>query len=420
MEKQIIYNVLDGEITFDPQIVEYGRLREEFNDYDDELAQSISKFYEENKSSIMDMYLGENKYYDFMFRLYAEITENIKEHMKKYINIMIDHGVYDVEEDYFTSTANDSLVRLLEIAGKEHEIKCILWEHHTDMFNSGLDEARVVSFRRIEDKNYQKLIKCLSRLSRLEEKDNKEWLLKEYKEIVGAELKNLGSKVYDDKTSESIFVYLLSKHKDMKKALEEYFTQLFIYWGVDSIEQVFSEEEQKDFFEKYIKLPSDANGAKKYFYDSFEESVEQKYENWIKEKNKLKDMDARRIQIGTEIAANTKIAYENRNKIFGEGARRKKDAKNKITQLTEERNELERDLETRNKQLSKETEIIPFVDIEIRPSDNDYISKTLYQSERKCRAGFISKEECSKMQQDAITRSFNDITAQYESVMKQL
>lgn len=141
MEKQIIYNVLDGEITFDPQIVEYGRLREEFNDYDDELAQSISKFYEENKSSIMDMYLGENKYYDFMFRLYAEITENIKEHMKKYINIMIDHGVYDVEEDYFTSTANDSLVRLLEIAGKEHEIKCILWEHHTDMFNSGLDEA---------------------------------------------------------------------------------------------------------------------------------------------------------------------------------------------------------------------------------------------------------------------------------------
>lgn len=103
MEKQIIYNVLDGEITFDPQIVEYGRLREEFNDYDDELAQSISKFYEENKSSIMDMYLGENKYYDFMFRLYAEITENIKEHMKKYINIMIDHGVYDVEEDYFTS-----------------------------------------------------------------------------------------------------------------------------------------------------------------------------------------------------------------------------------------------------------------------------------------------------------------------------
>lgn len=27
-----------------------------------------------------------------------------------------------------------------------------------------------VSFRRIEDKNYQKLIKCLSRLSRLEEK----------------------------------------------------------------------------------------------------------------------------------------------------------------------------------------------------------------------------------------------------------
>lgn len=44
MEKQIIYNVLDGEITFDPQIVEYGRLREEFNDYDDELAQSISKF----------------------------------------------------------------------------------------------------------------------------------------------------------------------------------------------------------------------------------------------------------------------------------------------------------------------------------------------------------------------------------------
>lgn len=31
----------------------------------------------------------------------------------------------------------------------------------------------------------------------------------------------------------------------MKKALEEYFTQLFIYWGVDSIEQVFSEEEQK-------------------------------------------------------------------------------------------------------------------------------------------------------------------------------
>lgn len=131
-------------------------------------------------------------------------------------------------------------------------------------------------------------------------------------------------------------------------------------------------------------------------------------------------MDARRIQIGTEIAANTKIAYENRNKIFGEGARRKKDAKNKITQLTEERNELERDLETRNKQLSKETEIIPFVDIEIRPSDNDYISKTLYQSERKCRAGFISKEECSKMQQDAITRSFNDITAQYESVMKQL
>lgn len=599
MEKQIIYNVLDGEITFDPQIVEYGRLREEFNDYDDELAQSISKFYEENKSSIMDMYLGENKYYDFMFRLYAEITENIKEHMKKYINIMIDHGVYDVEEDYFTSTANDSLVRLLEIAGKEHEIKCILWEHHTDMFNSGLDEARVnaysqvhgntygiitnstaakimygieneyrikkstqradaeyssaitrigdqssawfenkwmqefvkyfeivlsmlpqitddlfkltlgkyiecgiikkglsdnidnnrsnvilkklevannkknvllealkadpfnknvykeivknnymddnmiqltkkfgmenvvleeihsetktfVSFRRIEDKNYQKLIKCLSRLSRLEEKDNKEWLLKEYKEIVGAELQNLGSKVYDDKTSESIFVYLLSKHKDMKKALEEYFTQLFIYWGVDSIEQVFSEEEQKDFFEKYIKLPSDANGAKKYFYDSFEESVEQKYENWIKEKNKLKDMDARRIQIGTEIAANTKIAYENRNKIFGEGARRKKDAKNKITQLTEERNELERDLETRNKQLSKETEIIPFVDIEIRPSDNDYISKTLYQSERKCRAGFISKEECSKMQQDAITRSFNDITAQYESVMKQL
>lgn len=173
MEKQIIYNVLDGEITFDPQIVEYGRLREKFNDYDDELAQSISKFYEENKSSIMDMYLGENKYYDFMFRLYAEITENIKEHMKKYINIMIDH-------------------------------------------------------------------------------------------------------------------------------------------------------------------------------------------------------------------------------------------------------ELERDLETRNKQLSKETEIIPFVDIEIRPSDNDYISKTLYQSERKCRAGFISKEECSKMQQDAITRSFNDMTAQYESVMKQL
>lgn len=94
MEKQIIYNVLDGEITFDPQIVEYGRLREEFNDYDDELAQSISKFYEENKSSIMDMYLGENKYYDFMFRLYAEITENIKEHMKKYINIMIDHISY--------------------------------------------------------------------------------------------------------------------------------------------------------------------------------------------------------------------------------------------------------------------------------------------------------------------------------------
>ena len=69
MEKQMIYNVLDGEITFDPQIVEYGRLREEFNDYDDELAQSISKFYEENKSSIMDMYLGENKYYDFVFRL---------------------------------------------------------------------------------------------------------------------------------------------------------------------------------------------------------------------------------------------------------------------------------------------------------------------------------------------------------------
>lgn len=48
-----------------------------------------------------------------------------------------------------------------------------------------------VSFRHIEDKNYQKLIKCLSRLSRLEEKDNKEWLLKEYKEIVGAELKIL-------------------------------------------------------------------------------------------------------------------------------------------------------------------------------------------------------------------------------------
>lgn len=154
MEKQIIYNVLDGEITFDPQIVEYGRLREEFNDYDDELAQSISKFYEENKSSIMDMYLGENKYYDFMFRLYAEITENIKEHMKKYINIMIDHGVYDVEEDYFTSTANDSLVRLLEIAGKEHEIKCILWEHHTDMFNSGLDEARVNAYSQVHGNTY--------------------------------------------------------------------------------------------------------------------------------------------------------------------------------------------------------------------------------------------------------------------------
>ena len=305
---------------------------------------------------------------------------------------------------------DDNMIQLTKKFGMEN---VVLEEIHSET-------KTFVSFRRIEDKNYQKLIKCLSRLSRLEEKDNKEWLLKEYKEIVGAELKNLGSKVYDDKTSESIFVYLLSKHKDMKKALEEYFTQLFIYWGVDSIEQVFSEEEQKDFFEKYIKLPSDANGAKKYFYDSFEESVEQKYENWIKEKNKLKDMDARRIQIGTEIAANTKIAYENRNKIFGEGARRKKDAKNKITQLTEERNELERDLETRNKQLSKETEIIPFVDIEIRPSDNDYISKTLYQSERKCRAGFISKEECSKMQQDAITRSFNDITAQYESVMKQL
>ena len=170
MEKQIIYNVLDGEITFDPQIVEYGRLREEFNDYDDELAQSISKFYEENKSSIMDMYLGENKYYDFMFRLYAEITENIKEHMKKYINIMIDHGVYDVEEDYFTSTANDSLVRLLEIAGKEHEIKCILWEHHTDMFNSVRIVARqylqrqksvhIVSKRLINSRNnHRKIIK---------------------------------------------------------------------------------------------------------------------------------------------------------------------------------------------------------------------------------------------------------------------
>lgn len=116
MEKQIIYNVLDGEITFDPQIVEYGRLREEFNDYDDELAQSISKFYEENKSSIMDMYLGENKYYDFMFRLYAEITENIKEHMKKYINIMIDHGVYDVEPTEIimtkVSSAEDEVIAL--------------------------------------------------------------------------------------------------------------------------------------------------------------------------------------------------------------------------------------------------------------------------------------------------------------------
>lgn len=130
---------------------------------------------------------------------------------------------------------DDNMIQLTKKFGMEN---IVLEEIHSET-------KTFVSFRRIEDKNYQKLIKCLSRLSRLEEKDNKEWLLKEYKEIVGAELKNLGSKVYDDKTSESIFVYLLSKHKDMKKGFRGIFYTVVYLLGVDSIEQVFSEEEQK-------------------------------------------------------------------------------------------------------------------------------------------------------------------------------
>lgn len=153
MANKIVYKVLDGEIEYDTTVGEYGKVKKELEQLNDMLAQAVEKFYNDNKDTIMDMYLEENRYYDYIFRQYAAIMECIKDYMKKYVVIFVNHGVYDIEVDYFISD-NDGLKKLFEITEIEYNLKNLMWRQKNNMYDAQVTDAHYNAFSQVQGNQY--------------------------------------------------------------------------------------------------------------------------------------------------------------------------------------------------------------------------------------------------------------------------
>ena len=153
MANKIVYKVLDGEIEYDTTVGEYGKVKKELEQLNDMLAQAVEKFYNDNKDTIMDMYLEEKRYYDYIFRQYAAIMECIKDYMKKYVVIFVNHGVYDIEVDYFISD-NDGLKKLFEITEIEYNLKNLMWRQKNNMYDAQVTDAHYNAFSQVQGNQY--------------------------------------------------------------------------------------------------------------------------------------------------------------------------------------------------------------------------------------------------------------------------
>ena len=149
----IKYSLLGGEISFNKEVLEYGKLKKEFDAYGVELSEVIGEFYEKNKDHVVDMYEGENQYYDYMYRQLVTLINHIDEHMKKYIKVLVEHGLYDRSEDYYTKN-NSALMMLFEMTDLKYQIKSLLWEQMNCMISDQIDDAHFNAYSQVHGNQY--------------------------------------------------------------------------------------------------------------------------------------------------------------------------------------------------------------------------------------------------------------------------
>lgn len=128
----LTYEMLGEKISFDEQVLEYGRVKKNFNVYYEQLEQTVVNFYRSNVRYVMAMYAPEDQKLDYTSRLQAEICKELSSILTEILQIVEEKGIKGkTREDY--ANDNPGLNQLFEISGLAFAAKVDLWNHGTKM-----------------------------------------------------------------------------------------------------------------------------------------------------------------------------------------------------------------------------------------------------------------------------------------------
>ncbi|MBU5447383.1 hypothetical protein [Blautia sp. MSJ-36] len=582
MGNSITYKILDGNLTFDSRVLEYGKLKKEFDEYGEELAKVVGDFHEENKSRVMDMYHGEHKYYEYMYRQLNEIVHNIDDHMKKYIQILVNHGVYDKEETQY-SHSNSGVVSLLNLTNMEYDLKCLMWDHMNDMYQMQADDAYVNAYSQVQGNQYGIITNSVSasilygieneyRIKKSTQRANSEYssaldsisnsserwfnnewgkefiqyterlfgllpsitdalfeqitedfikcgiidkdtheninreksdtiiknldiasdkkkvlleainadpfnekvyekivdedclsedvikfaidfgmtepLLQElsgqlsniilggeididrfnldmkYVNLLSAEsednirkkvlgkylaetediLKRFQVGITDQIVVQEMYSYLKSNKENLEENISKYFEKLFIFWQLEVMPQILKPKEISDLLNRCALSGSSIGELKEYFVKEYHNAIIRELEKVESYQNEIRLHKSNLEAIEIDIADTQNIITQNKYKLFGEGAKKRKSANEKLQSLLYEKGSIKSKISSLQNYKIASTKDIPFVDEEHNIDEDGYLVNVTSELLRKKEAGFITEEECSKKQSELIDK----------------
>lgn len=215
--------------------------------------------------------------------------------------------------------------------------------------------------RKYQDNKLKEYIRYLSMMNDQSEQDNFQQILQENNDKIVKLFRNMKYGIYQKKVVEQVYSYIYIQNNC--SSIEDLFDKIYAYYALDELNTIINKDNLQNIIKKGLSVSlNDFLDVKQYFIKTYTKVISAKKGEVEKRKRDICLKEQMLKDIEKEISENNDIILLNKNKLWGEGAKNKKSAKENNEKLKEKYNDLLNEIKQLKDVKIEQSDRMPFID----------------------------------------------------------